>query len=231
MVTGLLFSGGMDSTILLRELLRHDGQVQPFYVRAGLQWETAELVAAGRVLQAMRSPQLRSLVTLQMPVSELHADHWSVTGVNVPGPATSDDAVFLPGRNGLLLYKAAVWCQLNGIERLALGVLAANPFRDARGEFFERLEQTLNAGMLPSIRIVRPLARLTKQQIMQRASGIPLEMTFSCLAPAGNLHCGRCNKCAERHRAFRDAGRSDQTEYMVKSTLEADGVRKLEQVI
>jgi 7-cyano-7-deazaguanine synthase len=42
---------------------------------------------------------------------------------------------------------------------------------------------------------------------------MPLELTFSCLAPVAGLHCGRCNKCAERQAAFRDAGIDDRTEY------------------
>jgi 7-cyano-7-deazaguanine synthase len=38
-------------------------------------------------------------------------------------------------------------------------------------------------------------------------------LTFSCLAPQGRRHCGRCNKCAERKRAFRQAGIPDPTKY------------------
>jgi 7-cyano-7-deazaguanine synthase len=43
--------------------------------------------------------------------------------------------------------------------------------------------------------------------------GLPLELTFSCLRPVGGLHCGRCNKCAERRRGFAEAGLPDPTQY------------------
>jgi 7-cyano-7-deazaguanine synthase len=46
---------------------------------------------------------------------------------------------------------------------------------------------------------------------------LPLELTFSCIAPAGELHCGRCNKCAERRAAFREADREDRTSYADQS--------------
>ncbi|HEY5599987.1 MAG TPA: 7-cyano-7-deazaguanine synthase, partial [Candidatus Manganitrophaceae bacterium] len=48
---------------------------------------------------------------------------------------------------------------------------------------------------------------------LERGRGLPLELTFSCIAPKGRLHCGRCNKCAERIRAFRSSGFSDPTRY------------------
>ena len=41
----------------------------------------------------------------------------------------------------------------------------------------------------------------------------PLELTFSCLAPVGEIHCGRCNKCAERQAAFQAVGQPDRTSY------------------
>ena len=41
---------------------------------------------------------------------------------------------------------------------------------------------------------------------MALGRGLPLELTFSCISPLRGLHCGHCNKCAERQAAFRDAG-------------------------
>jgi 7-cyano-7-deazaguanine synthase len=48
---------------------------------------------------------------------------------------------------------------------------------------------------------------------MRLGVGLPLEHTFSCIDPVDQLHCGRCNKCAERSHAFADAGMTDPTEY------------------
>jgi 7-cyano-7-deazaguanine synthase len=45
---------------------------------------------------------------------------------------------------------------------------------------------------------------------------LPLELTFSCIRPAGERHCGSCNKCAERRQAFASAGLKDPTDYNVK---------------
>ena len=66
---------------------------------------------------------------LDLPLADLYDNHWSIHGKNVPGPDTPDDAVFLPGRNALLVIKAALWCQNHEIETLALAPLASNPIR------------------------------------------------------------------------------------------------------
>ena len=213
--TGVLLSGGLDSSILLGTLLNEGCRVRPFYVRTQLAWEPEELRAVRRWLEALSSPRLDELVLLDLPLADLYQHHWSVTGRNTPDGATPDDAVYLPGRNSLLLIKAALWCQLHGIEQLALGVLKSNPFADATAAFFDHFESALNCGSVRRLRIVRPFARLSKRQVMERGRDLPLELTFSCIAPVGGLHCGRCNKCAERNAAFRLIDAEDPTQYAV----------------
>jgi 7-cyano-7-deazaguanine synthase len=215
---GLLFSGGLDSAILLGKLVNDGGRVQPFYVRSQLVWEPAELAAVRRYLKRLAGLPVEKLVTLDLPLADLYEDHWSLTGRHPPDASTADEAVYLPGRNALLVIKAALWCQLHGIEQLALGVLGSNPFADAKPDFFGSLQTALGCGPDGRLRIVRPFARLNKQQVMPLGDDLPLELTFSCIAPIDGLHCGRCNKCAERRAAFRLVGREDLTRYAAPLT-------------
>ena len=99
----VLVSGGLDSAILLGEALRNYAAVHPLYVRNGLSWETVELQYLRRFLEAVHTDGLRPLTVLEMPVADLYGDHWSVTGRGVPDADSPDQAVFLPGRNVLLL--------------------------------------------------------------------------------------------------------------------------------
>lgn len=210
---GVLLSGGLDSCILLGKLIRDGRSVQPFYIRCGLAWEAAERAALlaflGRVARADTPP----LVVLDMPLADVYEDHWSITGRSIPGYDTPDEAVFLPGRNPLLLVKATVWCQLHGIEELALAPLASNPFADASDRFFDSFATTMTLAMSRPIRIVRPFLSMHKREVMLLGRDLPLELTFSCIAPVGSLHCGVCNKCAERRTAFLDAELPDPTRY------------------
>jgi 7-cyano-7-deazaguanine synthase len=210
---GLLLSGGLDSCILLGHLLEDGRRVRPFYVRSQLRWEEAELRAARAFLKAVRCERLEPLVVFKLPLADLYEDHWSITGRGVPNAGSPDEAVYLPGRNALLAIKPALWCAMHGIGELALAVLASNPFSDATAEFFLEFASALHRAAGNRVDIVRPLAELDKEHVMRLAGNLPLELTFSCIAPLGNLHCGRCNKCAERRAAFVAAGLEDLTAY------------------
>jgi 7-cyano-7-deazaguanine synthase len=116
--------------------VRFQAAVHPLYVRCGLAWEEVELAHLRRFLSELHSPVLKPLHVLAMPVADLYDDHWSLTGAGVPGADTPDEAVFLSGRNVLLLSKALLWCHLHGVPELALAPLEANPFPDATPAFF-----------------------------------------------------------------------------------------------
>jgi 7-cyano-7-deazaguanine synthase len=131
----------------------------------------------------------------------------------VPDDASPDEAVFLPGRNPLLLVKPVLWCQMHGVRRLALATLANNPFDDATPAFFASFEEMFWQATRERVPIIRPFERMSKHRVMELGRNLPLELTFSCLAPVQGIHCGRCNKCAERRLAFRRVKLDDRTRY------------------
>ncbi len=209
----VLISGGLDSAILLGDALRQGETVQPLFVRCGLKWEDVELSCLRRYLAILAEPKLRSLVTLDEPVADVYGAHWSITGQGVPNAASADDAVFLPGRNVLLLAKSLLWCHLHEVPAVALGVLQTNPFPDATAEFFQAMQDVVGRAVGGRVRIALPFAGMKKRDVMLLGVGLPLEHTFSCIQPKNERHCGRCNKCAERQQAFAAAGMGDPTAY------------------
>jgi 7-cyano-7-deazaguanine synthase len=213
----LLLSGGLDSSILLAHLLSSGRTIRPIYIRTQVAWQDHELRSINRYLRACKGPRLLDLVTLALPLDDLYTNHWSITGRDAPGADTPDEAVYLPGRNPLLLIKAAVWCQMQGIRELALATLANNPFADATDQFFSEFERVLSRALSAQTRVLRPFADQTKQDVMRLARNFPLEHTFSCIAPVDGIHCGRCNKCAERSAAFLSVDMPDPTPYASKS--------------
>jgi 7-cyano-7-deazaguanine synthase len=212
-VTGVLVSGGLDSSILLKHLLDVGRRVKPFYISSGLFWQAAEQVALKRYLDAVAVRELEPLTVLELPLADVYGDHWSITGRNTPEAGTPDEAVYLPGRNALLSIKAVVWCQMHGIEELALATLRSNPFPDASALFFDQFGDALTGRQSTRFRLTRPFGELDKQAVMELGRAFPLASTFSCIAPRDGAHCGQCNKCAERQAAFHLIESKDPTNY------------------
>jgi 7-cyano-7-deazaguanine synthase len=209
----VLVSGGVDSAVLVGLAARQMVSLHPLYIRCGLHWEEVELLYLRRFLAALNAQQVRPLVVLELPVRDLYGEHWSVHGRQVPDADSPDEAVYLPGRNVILLSKALLWCHLHRVPVLALGTLRGNPFADATPEFLSRMVEAVNQACGDRLRVVQPLRHLDKAQVVALGRELPLGWTFSCVAPQGQLHCGRCNKCAERRRAFAACNLPDPTVY------------------
>ena len=211
----ILLSGGLDSAILLGEALEVYPAVHPIFILTGAIWESAERDQVLRFLDAIGSPALRPLVELAFPVADLYGDHWSLTGRGTPDEHTSDEAVYLAGRNVILLTKALLWCHLHAVPELAMATLASNPFPDATDAFYDGMAEAVNRSVDGCVRILRPYAalNLTKAEVLKRGASMPLQHTFSCIRPVREMHCWHCNKCAERRRGFADARQPDPTAY------------------
>ena len=212
--TAILVSGGLDSAILLADMVNHKfPKVWPVFVQCGLYWEKTELEYLRRFINAIKAPNLAELIILDVPVGDLYKDHWSLTGINVPDVKSPDEAVFLPGRNVLLTAKALLWCNLNQVKSLSLAVLESNPFPDATDSFFLTMEQAINESVSGNVKLLRPYAGMHKTDVLKIGRNAPLEYTFSCIYPINGMHCGKCNKCAERKNGFSQASMKDPTSY------------------
>ena len=209
----VLTSGGIESAVLLNDAARRYRSVVPLYVRQTLHWEDVEIFWLKKFLRNLKQPSVAALKILDLPIRDVYENHWSVTGTRVPDAKSADSAVYLPGRNILFLSKAAIFAAMNDCTVIELGVLKGNPFADSTSSFFRKMGQVLSNGLRRTIAIHAPFAKLEKQDVILKAGRLPLEQTFSCINPKGYDHCGDCNKCLERKKAFFAAGLTDKTKY------------------
>ena len=210
----VLLSGGLDSAVLAAVEARKR-RAQPIYVSSGLAWEEEEREGLTRLLAHPTYATMAPLAHLTLSVADIYpASHWALSG-RAPAFDSPDEDVYLTGRNIVLLTKAAIHCAQHGIPRLAIGPLAHNPFPDATPEFFTAMGRALSLGLAHDLAIETPLAAMDKAAVIRLgvAAGVPLELTLSCMNPAGGLHCGGCSKCRERRDAFREAAIADPTAY------------------
>ena len=180
----VLFSGGLDSAVLVALERESFAPVWPIHVRAGLAWEAAEAAAIDRLLAAPPfAGRIEPLITLSVDMRDVYLPtHWAIEG-RPPAYDTPDEDVYLEGRNIVLVAKAGVKCASLGVERLALGT---------------------------PLTIATPLSAMHKKEVVKlgRTLGVPLELTLSCMNPSPDGRpCGRCSKCRERDDAFRRSGR------------------------
>ena len=210
----VLASGGADSSILLVDQAAQGRVVWPVYIRFGLAWEGVEETYLRRFLDAVSAQwAIRPLTVLELPIADVYGSHWSVSGTDAPDDTTPDEAVYLPGRNLLLLAKTTVWCALHGVRTIALGTLRGNPFADSSPPFFSGLSAMAGLALGYRLEVITPFSDLSKAEVLERGRALPLEHTFSCVAPVGDRHCQTCNKCGERRKAFAAAGIDDRTPY------------------
>ena len=195
-------------------------RVVPLFIRNGLFWEKAELYWLEQFLEAISDSKLESLKTLDLPMEDVYQLHWSLTGRDIPDHNSEWSEVYLPGRNLILLSKTVVFCALNQIRSIALGPLKTNLFSDSSASFFSGLEKVAEEALSTPLEILRPFSDKDKTEVLKLGAELPLELTFSCISPQRNLHCGACNKCAERIEAFAEAGISDKTIYFDRDTVE-----------
>lgn len=125
---------------------------------------------------------------------------------------------YVPFRNAHLLAIATSWAEVLIARRVYIGAVAedSSGYPDCRPEFYEAFARAIEVGTKPETRVeIRtPVIHLRKSEIVRRGVnlGAPLELTWSCYR-AEERACGRCDSCALRLRAFREAGVADPVPY------------------
>jgi 7-cyano-7-deazaguanine synthase len=217
----VLLSGGLDSATVLA-IARAEGY-SPYALsfRYG-QRHSVELVAAGRVAQALGAVQhvvadidLRmfggSALTADIPVP--HHDRAEDLGEDIP-------VTYVPARNTVFLSFALAWAETLGSSDVFIGVNALDysGYPDCRPEYIHAYERMANlatkAGVegRQSLHIHTPLIELTKAQIIQRGLSLDVDyaLTHSCYDPGpGGRPCGTCDSCLLRQRGFAQLGITD----------------------
>lgn len=129
---------------------------------------------------------------------------------------TFTDPIIVPFRNGVFLSVAVAFADGIGADLVLYGAHAGDEefYPDCRREFYEAFEKAARLGTGKDIAIKSPLSHLRKSGVLLEAVrlGVPLEKTWSCYLP-GPLHCGECESCNNRRRAFAEAGIPDPTKY------------------
>lgn len=224
MDTVILLSGGLDSAVLLYELLARGREITALSFNYG-QCHHQELHAAELIANhAGVTHRTASLDGL----SWLLARGALTGGDEVPHGSYTDQSMKLtivPNRNMVLLALATSWAITLGASEVAYAAHGGDHFiyPDCRPQFVEAMRDAL-ANCDDSRPVLQaPFLSLTKADIVARGSAlnVPFELTWSCYE-GGAEHCGLCGTCTERREAFTLAGVADPTVYRDSPSIKVE---------
>lgn len=125
--------------------------------------------------------------------------------------------VWVPGRNIVFTAIASSYAEAEDASKIVVGwdLEEANNFPDNSKEFLNAFNDLLKIGTYSDLEILAPLADLNKKEIVELGNklNIAMDLSFSCYE-GFEYHCGLCESCQRRKRAFREANIEDKTVYL-----------------
>ncbi len=212
----LIYSGGLDSTVLLYHLIDARHEVLALSIDYG-QRHRKELRSATAICRRLGVKHRIADLTTLTPL--LAGSSLTSPEVKVPEGHYAEDnmkATVVPNRNMILLSVATGWAISVKADAVAYAAHAGDHaiYPDCRQEFTDAMEKAIALADWHSVRLERPFVTWTKADIARRAAElkVPVEQTWSCYQ-GDEVHCGRCGTCIERREAFYLANVSDPTPY------------------
>ncbi len=185
-----LVSGGLDSTLMA--ILAKEERIEqfPLFIDYGQranrrEWQTCQHVFAKLKLPKPVRMDLRGFGNL-IP-----------SGLTNRKLRLNEDA-YLPGRNLLFLLVAGSYAYSKNCSAIAMGLLTEKHhlFPDQTKAFLKQTEQLFTSTYDRQIKIVTPLMKFSKKDVMALARHKRVSGTYSCHS-GKSVPCGKCISCLE----------------------------------
>lgn len=190
-----LVSGGIDSTLMSVLAKEECFELFPLFIDYGqlgakLEWEACVYNHIKHKLPTPKKMNLKGFGKL------IHS------GLTDKKLRIKEDA-FLPGRNSLFLLTASSYAYQVKSQNIAIGLLTDKYklFPDQTYEFIQSTEKFLSMEMDYELKILTPLMKFNKAEVMKLAKEKKINKTYSC--HSGNvIPCGKCISCLEIKNAI-----------------------------
>lgn len=198
-----LLSGGLDSTVLLYDLLDQGHKAHCILYDYG-QRHIKELGFAEATCAKLG-------VTFDKIV--LPPQLFERSALTTGGDALIGTPTVVPNRNMVLIAMAASYALSHGCTAVSCAVNCddAEVYPDCRAEFIKHLNFALRCCHTRRMEVHVPYIVRTKAKVVEIGwrLNVPLEETWSCYA-GGNEPCGQCGACQVRLKAIANAGHALQ---------------------
>jgi 7-cyano-7-deazaguanine synthase len=182
----VVLSGGADSSTVAYWAKKEGYDVYALTFKYG-QIADREVESARKIAESL-CVQWKSLDLSSL--KDVFGDVTSLCNPDIPMTSSFSDPIIVPFRNGVFLSIAVAYAVSVGADKIFYGAHGS----DEAFYPFNGLQKS---------ELVRIGVRL----------GVPFEYTWSCYEN-GSEHCGKCESCMNRRRAFKDAGIDDPTKYL-----------------
>ncbi len=129
----------------------------------------------------------------------------------------SAKSVWVPARNTVFCSIALAYAESIGAEIIIVGwdYEEAKTFPDNSKEYLNAFNETIKYGSFDNIEIKAPLIDMDKIGIVKKGKEVnaPMDLSYSCYSGT-DKHCGICESCKRRKRAFINANINDDTTYL-----------------
>jgi 7-cyano-7-deazaguanine synthase len=185
-----LVSGGLDSTLMAVFAKEEQLEQFPLFIDYGQRACKQEWLTCRQVLNKLRLPE-----PVRMDISGF--------GKTIPSGLTNiklrlNEDAYLPGRNLLFLLVAGSFAYINNCSAIAIGLLndKHHLFPDQTKAFLEKTEQLFATTFNRKIKIITPLMKFTKKDVVAMAKHKKISGTYSCHS-GRKQPCGKCISCLE----------------------------------
>ena len=217
-----VLSGGLDSTVATAKF-REDYLIHALTFNYGQKSAEMEIKSANAVCREIGAEN----TVIELPWLYKLGKSALTSDAVIPEPLVKDlddldisnesaRSVWVPGRNIVFTSIANSFAESFGAEIIIVGwdLEEAATFPDNSEEFLNAFNNVLEVGSFDNIKIEAPLINMNKQDIVKLGNDInaPVTLSYSCYK-GYEEHCGVCESCMRRIRAFNRAGVEDKTVY------------------
>jgi len=213
----ILFSGGVDSTVVLALALAQQRDCLTISFDYG-QKHRIELSHAEAIAEHFHVPNRCIKID-----PSVFGKSSLTSSMKVPKDRSLEDigdqsipSTYVPARNTLFLSFALGICETHGAHEIHFGpnLMDQASYPDCRPAYLNAFQNLIDLGTKQAVestppQLITPLVKLVKAEIISLGLALkaPLELTFSCYSPlTDNKPCKRCDACTIRAQGFKLAG-------------------------
>lgn len=217
-----VLSGGLDCTVAT-SVYSKDYEIHAITFNYGQKAFQREVKAAKEICEKMNwthevidLPWLSKISTSSLNTSEEIPEVSLDDLDDLDKSSETASSVWVPARNTVFTSIALSYAESIGAEIIIVGWDAeeAATFPDNSKEYLEKFNELIGVGSPDNIKIEAPAIDLDKEEIVKLGVevGAPMELSYSCYK-GSDKHCGVCESCMRRKRAFKKLNIEDLSEY------------------